>query len=65
MDRNMDLYNRVRAVPKEAKSTIKGGRLKGMTDIKPIWRIERLTEEFGPCGIGWYYTIDDYQTLMD
>lgn len=22
-------------------------------------RIKKLTEEFGPCGVGWYYTIDD------
>ena len=55
----MELYNRVREVPEEAKKTIRGGRLKGMTDINPMWRIKKLTEEFGPCGIGWYYTIDD------
>jgi hypothetical protein len=24
-----------------------------MTDINPQWRIECLTEAFGPCGIGW------------
>ncbi|WP_254555280.1 hypothetical protein, partial [Salmonella enterica] len=29
------------------------GRLKGMTDINPMWRIKALTEQFGPCGIGW------------
>ena len=56
---NLDLYNRVREVPEEAKKPIKGGRLKGMTDINPMWRIKKLTEEFGQCGIGWYYTIDD------
>ena len=37
----------------KAQKTIAGGRLKGMTDIKPIWRIEKLTEEFGICGFGW------------
>lgn len=26
-----------------------------MTDINPMWRIKVLTEQFGPCGIGWYY----------
>lgn len=57
---NLDIYNRMREVPAEAKKTIKGGRLKGFTDINPMWRIKRLTEEFGPCGIGWYYTIDHY-----
>jgi hypothetical protein len=48
----------MRAVPDNAKKPIKGGRLKGMTDISPIWRIKKLTEEFGPCGIGWKYTLD-------
>lgn len=55
---NMELYNRVREVPKNAQKTIKGGRLNGYTDINPMWRIQKLTETFGPCGIGWKYTID-------
>lgn len=54
---NLDLYNNVRAVPKDATKSIGGGRLKGMTDINPMWRIKMLTEQFGPCGIGWYYEI--------
>lgn len=54
---NMELYDKVRAVPKEAQKTIAAGRLKGMTDINPMWRIQKLTETFGPCGIGWKYTI--------
>lgn len=56
---NLDLYNKVREVPASAKKEIKGGRLKGMTDINPMWRIKCLTEQFGPCGIGWYYVIKD------
>lgn len=52
---NLDLYERFRSVPDEAKKEIKGGRTNGFTDINPMWRIKRLTEEFGPCGIGWYY----------
>lgn len=55
---NMKLYREVQAVPENAKKTIGGGRLKGMTDINPMWRIAKLTEVFGPCGIGWKYTID-------
>lgn len=54
---NMELYNAFREVPEEAKKPIKGGRLKGMTDINPMWRIKRLTERFGPCGKGWKYDI--------
>ena len=55
----MDLYNSLRKVPEEAKKTIAAGRLKGFTDINPMWRIKALTEAFGPCGIGWWYEITD------
>lgn len=51
---NLQLYERVRSVPANAQKKIKGGRLNGMTDISPMWRIKKLTEEFGPCGFGWY-----------
>ena len=54
---NLELYEGFRAVPQEAKREIKAGRLKGMTDINPMWRIKALTERFGPCGVGWKYTI--------
>lgn len=53
----MIIYNKARVVPQEAKKPIIGGRLKGMTDINPMWRIKTLTELFGPCGHGWYYNI--------
>lgn len=53
---NLEIYNKGKIVPDEAKKPIIGGRLKGMTDINPMWRIKILTELFGPCGIGWYYT---------
>lgn len=56
---NLEIYEKVRAVPEEAQKSIRGGRLKGMTDINPMWRIKCLTEQFGPCGIGWYYEITD------
>jgi len=52
---NLDLYDKFRSVPNEAKKSIQAGRLKGKTDINPMWRIKALTEAFGPCGIGWYY----------
>ncbi len=55
---NLELYNRVRAVPVEAKKSIQAGRLKGKTDINPLWRIQTLTREFGPAGIGWYTETD-------
>ncbi len=55
---NLNIYNKVRVVPSNAMKAIGGGRLKGMTDINPMWRIKVLTEQFGPCGIGWKYTIE-------
>lgn len=55
----MDLYNKLRKVPDDAKKTIAAGRLKGFTDINPMWRIKVLTETFGPCGFGWWYKITD------
>ena len=56
---NLELYDKFRKVPETAKKNISGGRLQGMTDINPMWRIKTLTEEFGVCGFGWYYEIVD------
>lgn len=50
----MEIYKKLATPPKDALKTIGGGRLKNMTDIKPQWRIEKMTEVFGACGIGWY-----------
>ena len=54
---NLEIYNRVREVPPEATRPIDGGRLKGKTDINPMWRIKILTEQFGPAGVGWKYEV--------
>jgi hypothetical protein len=54
---NLDLYNRVKEVPETAKKIIGAGKLAGFTDINPMWRIKKLTEEFGVCGFGWYTEI--------
>lgn len=61
----MYIYNMAREVPIEAKKGIAAGRLKGFTDINPMWRIKRLTEIFGPCGIGWWYEITDKRIVED
>lgn len=54
---NLKIYNQLKTVPETVKKKITGGRLSGMTDIKPQWRIEKMTEVFGPCGFGWYYEV--------
>lgn len=54
---NLDLYNRVKQPPQDALKPFDNGKFKG-TDINPMWRIRALTEEFGPCGFGWYTKIN-------
>ena len=62
---NLEIYKKAAEVPVEAQKEIKGGKLKGMTDINPMWRIKTLTEIFGPCGIGWYTLIQERWTERD
>ena len=63
MSDNLRFYARVAHVPTEARKAISAGRLKGKTDISPMWRIKALTETFGPCGFGWKYVIRDQRTM--
>lgn len=57
MNDNMKIYESVRSCPQNALKPIQAGRLKGKSDINPMWRIKMLTETFGAAGIGWYYDI--------
>ena len=50
---NLEIYEKSRAVPQEAQKQFSNGKFSG-TDINPMWRIKKLTELFGPAGIGWY-----------
>ncbi len=63
MEENLKVYNQLREVPDEAQKKITGGRLNGMTDIKPMWRIEKLTEMFGMCGFGWKAPIKNKEII--
>ena len=60
---NLEIYNQIKEVPKKAQKQISGGRLSGMTDIKPMWRIEKLTEIFGVCGFGWKAPITNKEII--
>lgn len=53
----IDFYKKVETPPDWALKSIGAGRLKGMTDINPQWRISVLNENFGMCGFGWKYNI--------
>jgi hypothetical protein len=59
---NMENYNKLRTPPGEVLKKITGGRLKGMTDINPQWRIQVMTEVYGQCGIGWKFEIEKLWT---
>ena len=59
----MEIWQALEKTADEAKKPIEAGRLKGFTDINPCWRMKRLTEVFGPCGIGWKYEIVSTQVI--
>ena len=59
----MKIWQALEKTADEAKKPIEAGRLKGFTDINPCWRMKRLTEVFGPCGIGWKFEICQTYTL--
>ena len=52
---NLYIYDAGRSVPETAVKKISGGAYgaAGLSDINPQWRIEKLTEIFGACGVGW------------
>ncbi len=53
MTENTKLWDLLgRTDPAHTKAFTRGGGFKG-TAIKPMWSYRRMTEEFGPCGLGW------------
>jgi hypothetical protein len=53
MSDNMQLWNRFEKTDPKYTKNFKGtGGFEG-TDINPMWRAKKMTEAFGPCGIGW------------
>lgn len=62
---NLELYNAFAGVPENAKKPIQAGKLKGKTDINPMWRIKTLTATFGPCGFGWTTKITEHWIERD
>ena len=64
MENAMEIYTQCCSTPQNALKPITAGRLKGMSDINPMYRIQKLTEVFGACGFGWKYTIENKE-IMD
>jgi hypothetical protein len=53
MTGNLDLWNKLgKTDPKQTKPFNRAGGFKG-TAIKPIYTEQKMTEQFGPCGVGW------------
>lgn len=48
--------------PKHTKPFKRAGGFAG-TALKPIWTIKRLTEQFGPAGIGWGMEQPSFETV--
>lgn len=59
---NMRFWDKLKSPPQSALKPIQAGRLKGKSDINPQWRMQAMTEAFGPVGIGWAYSIDKLWT---
>lgn len=50
---NTEIWDALKVTdPASTKAFRRGGGFSG-TAIKPMWVIQRLTEQFGPCGVGW------------
>lgn len=53
---NKALWKRAFVTDPRAVKPITGKQYSGNSP-KPYWIVERLTDEFGPCGIGWGFSI--------
>lgn len=56
MSKNTELWDRVCTTDPSQVKKITGKQYTGNSP-KPYWIVQRLTEEFGPCGIGWGFSI--------
>lgn len=55
---NRSIWDKVQYTEISATKPIQG-KGRPMTDINPTWRMKRMTEMFGPVGLGWGWSIDD------
>lgn len=58
MTDNLALWNAVETTPPSQTKPITGKSYQG-TSPKPHYLVHKATETFGPCGIGWGFTIED------
>jgi hypothetical protein len=55
---NRSLWDKLQYTEKNFTKPVEG-KGRPMTDINPTWRMKRMTEMFGPVGLGWGWTIED------
>lgn len=58
MEGNMKLWALVEKTPLEQTKKITGKSYSG-TSPKPHYLVQKATETFGPCGIGWGFTVEE------
>ncbi len=58
MTDNLALWRKVEKTDPDQVKAITGKTYKG-TSPKPYWLIQEATRTFGPCGIGWGFTVVD------
>lgn len=56
MNANKALWNSVCVTDPAAVKPITGKQYRGNSP-KPYWIVERLTDTFGPCGLGWGFSV--------
>ncbi len=60
---NLDLWNKLgRTDPSQTKGFKRGGGFAG-TAVKPIYTEQKMTETFGPVGIGWGFSEPKFQLV--
>lgn len=63
MTDNLTIWNTLgRTSPEHTKGFTRGGGFKG-TAVKPIYTEQKMTEMFGPCGIGWGFSEPTFQLV--
>ena len=63
MTDNLAIWNTLgRTSPEHTKGFTRGGGFKG-TAVKPIYTEQKMTEMFGPCGIGWGFSEPQFQIV--
>ncbi len=63
MTDHLALWNKLgKTDPKHTKPFSRSGGFKG-TAVKPIYTEQKMTEEFGPCGVGWGISEPQFQVV--